>query len=189
MALLFTLYHSIKANQSSSLNRNALPRRASRRSNTANPYDKRIPFSQVPAPASHASTRSDSTHPSARALASIEAEPSLIVRGILQKTGCSSRQELMAKRAAQAQKANTNGFKSSTNGSMPPAPNGAMVAKNRSKATATNGSKSTDTNRSNSTTNRSNSTTNRSNGTKATNRSTNPKKKTKVSTLLVSSFL
>jgi len=58
-----------------------------------------------------------------------EEESSPIIRRILEKTGCSNRQEFLAMKAAQA---NTNGSK--------PAPNGSKNATNSVK-TATNGAK------------------------------------------------
>ena len=171
MTLLLML-HRNKENEPSSLNGNAPPRRA-RRSNTANPYEKRIPFSQVPVPvpASHAS---ESTRSSTRALASIEAEPSPIIRGILQKTGCSSRQELMAKRAAEeAQQANTNMSSTGTNGAKKATKTATNVSTKSSSNTATNGSKIIATNACKSSTNRAKA--------KSTNgsKSMNPKKKSK----------
>ena len=171
MVLLFTFHNSNKENDPGTVSH--------RQRSTVNPYSKHIPFTQVPAPhrtstrplASASNRTSTGTTKSSASLATIDKEPSLIVRGILQKTGCSSRQELMAKRAAEAE-ANTNKSTTGTNVSKT-APNGAMAAKNRSKATnattisktsSVNGSKSSATNRSKAA---------------ATNRSTNPKKKTK----------
>ena len=149
--------HRNKENEPSSLNGNAPPRRA-RRSNAANPYEKRIPFSQVPAPSSldgskHPATASrpaNGTSNPSSSHASIQEETSPIIRGILEKTGCSSRKELQEWR--EAQQANSNAPSSTakngstntaTNGSKSTAKNGSKSSTNRAKAKSTNGSKST----------------------------------------------
>ena len=93
-----------------------------------------------------------------------EEETSPTIRRILQATGCSSRQEFLAMKAAQAsQQVNANGSTSTTNPSKDPATNGSKSthrskAPNRSKVS--NGSKAskdtkalTNTNGSKSTTN------------------------------------
>ena len=138
-----------------------------------NPYSQPLPFNQnerkalrpltagVPIPPRTTTKAATATQP----LSTIEEEgTSPTIRRILEATGCSSRQELLAMRAAQAsQQVNTNGSKSAaTNGAKP---NGAKpAAMNRAKSAATNRSTSA------------------TNGNKAINGSkatTNPKKKAK----------
>ena len=88
--------------------------------------------------------KSSSTIATTQSLDTIEEEEetSPTIRRILEKTGCSSRQELLARRAAQVN-TNANGSKSATrNGSKPAAPNVAKAAPNGSKVPAPNGSKS-----------------------------------------------
>ena len=147
-----------------------------RRRSTVNTYTKAIPFSQVPAPqktsrssASASSRLSTGTTNPSSSPASIQEESSLIVRGILEKTGCSSRQEFLANRAAEeAQQANMNGNSEKSN-----APS---TATNGSTNTATNCSKSTAKDGSKSTTNRAKAKSTNGANSKV---STNPKKKSK----------
>jgi len=155
-------FHRDKENEPSSLNDTAPPCR--RRSTTVTPYATR---KKVPTPfalneATFTNSRQSATVKPTSLATMEEEETSPTIRRILEKTGCSSRQELLAKRAAE--EANTNGLKV--------APNGWKAA------TATNGAKSSATNRSKSTTNVAK-VSKSSNGSKATNGSTttNPKKK------------
>jgi len=167
------LPHSNKENEPSSLNGTAPPRR--RRSTAGNPYVTR---KKVPTKSSIAFSMTLSQ----ASLPTIEEETSPTIRRILEATGCSTRQELLAKRAAQV---NTNGSKDA----LKAAPNGA-------KSSATNGSKaatSRTTNQTNAATNGGSKSTNKSttamSSAKATNRSTrsntNPKKKSKGMYLLI----
>jgi len=107
--------HSNKENDGT-----APPRR--RRSTAGNPY-----VTRKKVPTAFSTTLSQAPLLS---LATIEEEEetSPIIRQILQQTGCSNRQELLAKRAAQ--EANTNRSKS--------APNGLKAATNGSKSTNSN---------------------------------------------------
>jgi len=165
MNYLPTSLHRNKENEPSSLNGTAPPRRCRR--TAVNPYETR---KKVPTPfALNEAMNSQPTNPSftgrsltakattslhgsnaSSSLSTIEEEDSPIIKRILEKTGCSSRQELLAKRSAQV---NTNGSKVAPKA----APNGSKNATNPSTAAnATNRAKST-------------------NGSKATN----PKKKAK----------
>jgi len=187
MALLLNFYHSEKENEPGA----AFTSRR-RRSQVMNPYSQPLPFNQIErnarsihlkqaprstkAPASCSSAKPTT---SSSSLATIEEEEtSPTIRRILEKTGCSSRQELLAMRAAQEANTNTNtnGSKSNKNGSKD-APIGSKTATSGADSAATNMSKDTTRNRDKST-----------NGNKATNRSkaangskalTNPKKKAK----------
>jgi len=171
MALLFTLHHRNKENEPSSLNGTAPPRRL--RDTSKNPYSKSYckPLQRHPpsnsnlkqaarSSVSRSSTKATTSKASHTSLAAIEEETSPTIRRILEKTGCSSRQELLVMRAAQD---NTNKSKSAPN-RPDAAPNGARngsktttseattseattngckAATNGAKATSRNGSKST----------------------------------------------
>jgi len=177
MALLFTLHHRNKENQP--------PPRL--RDTSRNPYSKtyvkpieKDPHSTAAPPASRSAIAPPVSRPARSSLKPVakapsasliitieeeeeEEETSPTIRRILEKTGCSSRQELLAMRAAQEKVNTSNGSKSintntNTNGSTNPSNKGSKskAVPNGSKTT-TNGSKAT-------------------NGTKST---TNPKKKAK----------
>ena len=115
-----------------------------------------------------ATTSKSSSNPSLSTIEE-EEETSPTIRRILAATGCSNRQELLAKRAAQ--EANTKGSKSA-------AANGVKSSMNQSKAATTN--------RADATTSRSKST----NGSKATNgsKTTNPKKKARSKYFRLTTF-
>jgi len=99
-------------------------------SSKAPPSSKALPLSNATTSASIASSSS---------LATIEEETSPAIRRILEATGCSSGQELLAMRAAQArQQVNANGSTSAAN------PNRSKAAMNGDKASkSSNGSKAT----------------------------------------------
>ena len=164
MVLLFTLHHRNKENEPSSLigTSTAPPRR--RRSTELNPYVTR---KKVPTKSSIAFSMSQappSSMDSSSSLATIEEEEtSPTIRRILEKTGCSSRQEFLAMRAAQ--EANTNGI-----GQKDLTRNGSKSNTNR------NGSKKAATNRSKTAPNGPNATNGAPNVAKT---ATNPKKKAK----------
>jgi len=178
MALLLTLHHRNKENQRSVANGNALSPPCRHRSTAANPYKTR---KKVPTPfaVNEAATKSrpfTTVKPTSLSTIEEEEETSPIIKRILEKTGCSSRQELLAMRAAQeanTKRSNTKRSKSTTS----VAASMTLNAMNRSKST-TNGSKAA-TNGSNAA--------NATNGAKATNGSksttnrngSNPKKKAK----------
>ena len=172
-----------------------------RQSTAMNPYSQPLPFNQnerkalsakktlpclsssIAPPASRTSTAKAITNGSKSSntsLATIEEETSPTIRRILEATGCSSRQELLAKRAAEEKEANANGSKSTNaNGSKSTNTNGSEAAPNQPKA-APNRPKAAP----NGATNRAESSNNKvkkgakpsKNGSKAT---TNPKKKAK----------
>jgi len=123
-------------------------------------------FSQAPsssslsrAPTSSKASSSMASNPSLSTIEEEEEETSPTIRRILQKTGYSSRQELLALRAAQEQQAS----KSTMNW------NRAKSSPTNPSKSATNGSKSTNASKSS------------TNGSK----STNPKKKSKGMSLLI----
>jgi len=174
MTLLFTLHYSNKENEPTSLNGTVPPTTHRLKDTSKNPYSKSYckprsssamdPHScpsSLKAPSNLKLSRTSTTdaitkHGSnSSSLATIEEEEetSPIIRRILEQTGCASRQELLAKRAAQ--EANTNGSKSTTsestmskaNASKAKAnPNGSKTITNASKSMnaskSTNGSKS-----------------------------------------------
>jgi len=128
------------------------------------------------APPSRLSTSKDSTNHAFKNSSSLstieEEETSPTIRRILEKTGCSSRQKLLAMRAAQEQQGsksttNRNGSNSTTNR------NKSMAATNGAKA-ATNGTKVSKS----------------TNGSKATNgsKTTNPKKKARSKYFCLTTF-
>jgi len=153
-----------------------------------NPYSQPLPFNQNERNACHNSVKTATTvkptttaakatsklGPNASASLSTieEEETSPTIRRILEKTGCSSRQELLAMRAAQEQQGsksttNRNGSNSTTNR------NKSMAATNGAKA-ATNGTKVSKS----------------TNGSKATNgsKTTNPKKKARSKYFCLTTF-
>jgi len=171
MTLLIS-HHRNKENQPSVANGTAHPRR---HQNTAmNPYSQPLPFNQNerkarrsisamtvkltnPPPRPSNAKTATTMHGSSLDTIEEEEETSPTIRRILAATGCSSRQEFLSKRAAQAQ-VNTNELKAARNGSKAAtAMNGAATntnvatngAKNRAKTTnatranSTNGSKTT----------------------------------------------
>jgi len=177
MTLLLFVRHRNKENESSSLN-GAAYQSHRRRSTALNPYvtRKKVPTKSAIA-FSQDSSQDPSSMASSAALAIIEEEEtSPTIRRILEATGCSSRQELLAMRAAQAnQQGNTNG---STNPSKSTA-----RASNRPTATAKRSKSINGTTKGSKSTNGSKAALNvATNGTKAPNGSkatTNPKKKAK----------
>ena len=151
MALLFTLHHSNKENEHSSLNGTASSRR---RRTAVNPYSQPLPFNHNERmalkssrsstvgsqdnTASRASTKATASKASNDTLATIEEETSPTIRRILEATGCSSRQELLALRAAQGQQVNTNG---SRNPNASKSTNGPKTSNGVNSSISTNGSK------------------------------------------------
>jgi len=167
MALLFTLHHRNKENAPPCRLRDTSKNPDSKsycKPHPSNSNLKQAPRSSVTstkAPVSHLSTKATTSNASNTSLATVEEETSPTIRRILEATGCSSRQELLAMRAAQAiQQVNTNGSTSTTN------PNKSKAASNQSKA-ATNGAKKGAKNGAKSV----------ANGSKST---MNPKKKAKI---------
>jgi len=163
MTLLFALHHRNKENEPSSLNGTAPPRR---RRTAVNPYSQPLPFNHNERmalkssrsstvgsqdnPASRASTKATASKASNATLATIEEETSPTIRRILEATGCSNRQELLAMRAAQEQQGNANsnrnGSKTAATNRSKTAPNGPKNATNGAlnvAMTATKGAKST----------------------------------------------
>jgi len=164
---IHSFVHRNKENETTTLNGTVAPPTRRLRDTSNNPYSKsyRKPLQTDPSTRPSNSNlkqapRSSGTKaPVSRSNPSLstieeEEETSPTIRRILAATGCSSRQELLAKRAAQ--EANTKGSKSA-------AANGVKSAMNQSNAATTN--------RADATTSRSKST----NGSKTTN----PKKKAK----------
>jgi len=118
-----------------------------------NPYSQPLPFNQnernarfqapclsaTKAPASRSSAKPTTSSSSLSTIEEDETSPT--IRRILAATGCSNRQELLAKRAAQ--EANTNRSKSAPNG-LKAATNGSKStnqSKSMNKSTSINGSK------------------------------------------------
>ena len=180
------LHHSHKENEPTALNGTAPPTRRLR-DTSKNPYSKSYckPLQKQQdlslssrAPTSSKASTSMASNPSLSTIEE-EEETSPIIRQILEQTGCSSRQEFLAKRAAQEQQqvntncsTNRNGTKSATNrngsksamnrNGSKSAPNGKKAAPNVATNGAMNGAKAM-------------------NGTKAPNgsKTTNPKEKAK----------
>ena len=149
MALLFTLHHRNKENEPSSLNGTAPPRRL--RDTSKNPYSKSYckPLQRHPpsnsnlkqaarSSVSRSSTKATTSKSSNASLATIEEETSPTIRRILEATGCSSRQELLALRAAQGQQVNMNG---SRNPNASKSTNGPKTSNGVNSSISTNGSK------------------------------------------------
>jgi len=162
-----SLPHSNKESETSSLN-GAAYQSCRRQSTALNPYVTR---KKVPTKSSIAFSMTSLSMASSASLVAIEEDTSPTIRQILEETGCSSRQELLAVRAEQ--EANPNGSKSTNTNGRKAAPKGPKSTTNGAKATATSGYKVPATNGTKST-----------NGSKfktATNRngSTNPKKNPK----------
>jgi len=133
MTLLFTFYHS-----NNKENDGAAYQSCRRRSTINNPYSQPLPFNQNERNARRNSVKTVTTikltNPSTTARPSTanavttnhgshassldtieEEETSPTIRRILEKTGCSSRQEFLAMKAQQARKqVNANGSKSTT---------------------------------------------------------------------------
>jgi len=142
MMLLFTLHHSNKENEPT-------PLLDHNRKSCVNPYvtRKKVPtrhslaFSQAPSSSSRGPTLSKASTSMASnpSLSTIEEdETSPAIRRILEKTRCSSRQELLAMRAAQEQQVNTNG---SRNPNASKSMNGSKTLNGVNSSISTNGSK------------------------------------------------
>jgi len=157
------LHHSHKENEPTALNGAAPPTRRLR-DTSKNPYSKSYckPLQKQQdlslssrAPTSSKASTSMASNPSLSTIEE-EEETSPIIRQILEQTGCSSRQEFLAKRAAQEQQQvntncymNRNGSNSTTNrNKSKAATNGAKAATNGTKVSkSTNGSKATNGNK------------------------------------------
>jgi len=145
MALLFPLFslHRNKENEPPSLlhrNRKSRvidnPYVTRKKVSTAHPSNQNSNLKPPPTkPPPMSTTTIGGSKSSRSSLATIEEEDetSPIIRRILEQTGCSRRQELLAKRAAQEKEAivaATNGSKSLTNQSKAPFRNGSKAAPN-----------------------------------------------------------
>jgi len=141
----FSLLHSNKENEASSLNGTAPPTRHLR-DTSKNPYSKNYckprsssAGSQDILPSRTSIKAATTKHGSkVSSLSTIEEETSPTIRQILEATGCSSRQEFLAMKAAQA---NTNGSKPTNMNALKAAPNVPKVAPNGAKKGAKNGAK------------------------------------------------
>jgi len=161
---IHSFVHRNKENEPTTLNGTVAPPTRRLRDTSKNPYSKDYckPRSSIATTASRPSTAKATTSKASSAtLATVEEEEtSPTIRRILEKTGCSSRQELLAMHAAQ--EANTNA--------------------NRAKPAAINRAKSSATNRSKSTNGPNNATNGAPNVSKTATKgakATNPKKKSK----------